>query len=844
MQIIDNKALLLKLRNPKQITTIIPKSNAVGEHEVLVNWGVQEAHTLRGMNIKVPSPIEGRYGWTGKFAPMAHQRTTASFLTLNQKAFCFNEAGCVDSETEYLSPTGWIKLSEYSGGKVAQYDPATGGAEFVEPSAYVKLPCEDMLRVKTKYGLDQLLSPEHRVLLVDGKKRARKTETVSAEVLAARQHMYFSGVRAKLGGTKGGTDTISLSGAAIPTTFLHTPDGSMPYTDAQLRVLVAVIADGHFGSGTKHCSVRLKKERKKVRLRALLSAAEIAFVERACLPEGFSRFTFVAPERWKEFGEAFWSASVGQREVIAGEVLHWDGCTTRGARFSSSSKASADYVQYVFASLLHKDNGGTARVTSRKRRGSVEYTVQIRRGTDRLYVLGKAPTITVEPSTDGFKYCFMVPSTYLLFRRNGCIFASGNTGKTASAIWAADFLMKQGIVKRALVVCPISIMDSAWRADLFSFAMHRTVGIAYGDAKKRRKIIAGQPDFLIINYDGVEIVKEDIAAAGYDLIIVDEASHYKNAQSKRWKVLNSLVKPDTWLWMMTGTPAAQGPEDAFGLAKLVNPAGVPKFFGAWKDRVMLKVSQFRWIPKENSEFTVHRALQPAIRYTKDECLDLPDMTYVKRDVALTRQQEVYYKRLKNQMAMEVAGEQITAVNAAVMMGKLLQISAGASYTESGDTVQFDIGNRYNVLKEVIAESTHKVLIFVPFKHVIDMLSEQLTKDGVTNEVIRGDVSAGARTDIFKRFQEQPDPRVLVIQPQSAAHGVTLTAANTVVWWSPTSSLETYAQANARAHRKGQTNKCTVVQLQGSGVERRMYKLLDDKIDVHTKVVDLYKEMLD
>lgn len=511
MQIIDNKALLLKLRNPKQITTIIPKSKAVGEHEVLVNWGVQEAHTLRGMNIKVPSPIEGRYGWTGKFAPMAHQRTTASFLTLNQKAFCFNEAG---------------------------------------------------------------------------------------------------------------------------------------------------------------------------------------------------------------------------------------------------------------------------------------------------------------------------------------------TGKTASAIWAADFLMKQGIVKRALVVCPISIMDSAWRADLFSFAMHRTVGIAYGDAKKRRKIIAGQPDFLIINYDGVEIVKEDIAAAGYDLIIVDEASHYKNAQSKRWKVLNSLVKPDTWLWMMTGTPAAQGPEDAFGLAKLVNPAGVPKFFGAWKDMVMLKVSQFRWKPKENSEFTVHRALQPAIRYTKDECLDLPDMTYVKRDVALTRQQEVYYKRLKNQMAMEVAGEQITAVNAAVMMGKLLQISAGASYTESGDTVQFDIGNRYNVLKEVITESTHKVLIFVPFKHVIDMLSERLTADGVTNEVIRGDVSAGARTDIFKRFQEQPDPKVLVIQPQSAAHGVTLTAANTVVWWAPTSSLETYAQANARVHRKGQTNKCTVVQLQGSGVERRMYKLLDDKIDVHTKVVDLYKEMLD
>jgi SNF2 family DNA or RNA helicase len=511
MQIIDNKALLLKLRNPKQVSTIIPKSKVIGEHEVVVNWGVQEAHTLRGLNIKVPSPIEGRYNWTGKFAPMSHQRTTASFLTMNQKAFCFNEAG---------------------------------------------------------------------------------------------------------------------------------------------------------------------------------------------------------------------------------------------------------------------------------------------------------------------------------------------TGKTASAIWAADFLMKQGIIKRALVICPLSIMDSAWRADLFTFAMHRTVDVAHGTSAKRKKIIAGKPDFLIINYDGVEIVRDDIAAAGYDLIIVDEASHYKNAMSKRWKVLNSLVKPETWLWMMTGTPAAQGPEDAFGLAKLVNPAGVPRFFNAWKDMVMYKVSAFRWKPKEHAERTVHRALQPAVRFTKEECLDLPDMLYVKRDVALTKQQEMYYKKLKAQAAMEVAGEQITAVNAAVMMGKLLQISAGASYTESGDTVQFDINNRYNVLKEVIAESTHKVLVFVPFKHVIEMLSAQLSKDGITNAIINGDVTAANRTEIFKQFQNQPDPRVLVIQPQAAAHGVTLTAANTVVWWAPTSSLETYAQANARVHRKGQANKCTVVQLQGSGVERRVYRLLDEKIDVHTKVVDLYKELLD
>jgi SNF2 family DNA or RNA helicase len=135
-------------------------------------------------------------------------------------------------------------------------------------------------------------------------------------------------------------------------------------------------------------------------------------------------------------------------------------------------------------------------------------------------------------------------------------------------------------------------------------------------------------------------------------------------------------------------------------------------------------------------------------------------------------------------------------------------------------------------------------VFVPFKHVIDILTDRLRDDGIATEVIRGDVPASKRTEIFKRFQETDDPKVLVIQPQSAAHGVTLTAANTVVWWGPTSSLETYAQANARVHRSGQTHKCTVVQLQGSDVEKRVYSLLDNRIDVHTKMIDLYNELLD
>jgi SNF2 family DNA or RNA helicase len=296
--------------------------------------------------------------------------------------------------------------------------------------------------------------------------------------------------------------------------------------------------------------------------------------------------------------------------------------------------------------------------------------------------------------------------------------------------------------------------------------------------------------------------------------------------------------------MLTGTPAAQSPVDAYGLAKLVNPSGVPKFFTAFKDSVMYKVSNFRWIPRDNADQVVFEALQPAIRYTKEECLDLPEMTYVTRKVELTAQQKKYYEALKKQLVVQAAGEQITAINAAVGLNKMLQISCGAVYSDSGETLGFDISNRYKVLREVIDETKQKILLFVPFKHAINILSEKLQADGFTTEIINGEVSATKRAEIFRQFQNTENPRILIIQPQAAAHGVTLTAADTIIWWGPTSSLETYAQANARAHRAGQKHPVTVVRLQGSAAEKHLYHMLDDRQGNHDKLIDLYKNLLD
>ena len=417
------------------------------------------------------------------------------------------------------------------------------------------------------------------------------------------------------------------------------------------------------------------------------------------------------------------------------------------------------------------------------------------------------------------------------------------TGKTVSCAWAADYLMQLGIVKRVLIVAPLSILDTAWRADLFKTLMHRTVDIAHGAKDKRIKVIRSDAEFVIINYDGIEIVHDEIMKAGFDLIICDEATALKNHQTKRWKLMNQLLRPETWLWLLTGTPAAQSPDEAYGIAKLVNPNSVPRFYGAFRDQVMLKVTQFRYVPRPNAQEIVHQALQPAIRFTKEECLDLPEMVYVDREVPLSAQQAKYYEKLKQQLLVQAAGQEISAVNAAVEMNKLLQISSGAVYSDTGEIVEFDCTARLNELKTIIEQSSHKVLVFANFTHSIQTIQAFLSKHNITNDTINGSVALKKRSELVEKFQKSTEPHVLIIQPQAASHGITLHAANTIVWWSPIPSLEYYLQANARVHRAGQKNPCAVVHLMGSGVEKQLYKRLQNKKEDQEGLLALYKNVI-
>lgn len=431
---------------------------------------------------------------------------------------------------------------------------------------------------------------------------------------------------------------------------------------------------------------------------------------------------------------------------------------------------------------------------------------------------------------------------FLTLHRRAFVLNEAGTAKTISALWAADYLMQRGEVRRCLVVCPLSIMQSAWMGDILNSVMHRSAVVAHHDkASRRAELVQGDYEFVIINYDGLALVESEIINDGrFDLVIIDEATCYGNTSTRRWKTLARLIKPETYLWMMTGTPAAQSPVNAYGLAKLVNPSGVPAHISAWRDRVMNKITQFKWAPKHDAKDKVFAALQPAIRYTKEQCLDLPPVLKTTREVPMTPQQAKYYDKIKTDMLVAVAGQTITAVNKAVMVGKLLQLSCGSVLSEDGEVVEFDATPRMNLLLEILEQTERKVLIFAMYRASIDAIDAFLKKNGHDTAVIDGRVSASRRGEIINAFQHTPRTRVLVMQPQATAHGITLTAADTVVFFGPLMSVEQYVQCIARADRKGQnSDKVTVIHIQSSPIEKKMFAAMDAKVSDHALLTGLF-----
>lgn len=379
--------------NTAKIFTDTAEAGAIGQ---VINLCNQEF--VAGSQIRVMPDCHAGAGCTIGFTMTITDKVCPNLVGV--------DIGCTDKDTEYLTPKGWRKISEYDGEKIAVYNKDLDQTVFAKPIAYIRKEGDKFFHLKTKYGVDQMLSEEHTCLVEKGSHHREVSRGKKYTITA--KDLYDKHTASKLGFR----DNFICE---IP--HLQTESFS-ELTEAQIRVQVMVMADGSINKNKCYC--HFKKSRKIDRCLSLLRKANIEFQvkDRA---NGTCEISFVPPVKEKRISY-FYNASIGQLGVICDEVMHWDYAVDQNA-YCSVYKEDVDFVQYAFAT-----KGFRTSISHDKREGKESYRCLVSL-KPRVQIAGTPKTdIEIVDSEDGYKYCFTTHTGFWIMRRNGCICVTGNCG--------------------------------------------------------------------------------------------------------------------------------------------------------------------------------------------------------------------------------------------------------------------------------------------------------------------------------------------------------------------------------------------------------------------------------
>jgi len=453
------------------------------------------------------------------------------------------------------------------------------------------------------------------------------------------------------------------------------------------------------------------------------------------------------------------------------------------------------------------------------------------------------------PSPIGYEYQFAGRWPSLSHQRETAAFSTLHprgyvlnemgTMKTLSILWAADYLMTKRTIRRAVIVSPLSTLERVWGDEIFTNFPGRTFAVLHGSASRRLKLLAQPHDFYIVNYDGVEIIEAALEKRNdISLFIIDElALGYRNSSPNRYKAMHRVVKPHHWCWGLTGTPTPHAPTDAWAQCRIVTPQTVPKYFSTWRNETMTQVKAFKWEPRPEATKLVYHAMRPAIRFTRDQCIELPPTVTQTQVAPLSADQKRYYAEMVALLRIEVQEGKVTATNAGVKALRLLQIAAGVVYDTAGRHLEIDCKPRIQVVKDLIEEAPAKVIVFASFTGAVHMLHRELSKEW-SCAMIYGEISARQRNETFAAFQTEAHPRIIVADPGTMSHGLTLTEAATIIHYGPPRSNDTYQQSNGRISRPGQTHLATIVNLASTPLERARFNEFAKQQDHQDLLLDM------
>jgi SNF2 family DNA or RNA helicase len=452
------------------------------------------------------------------------------------------------------------------------------------------------------------------------------------------------------------------------------------------------------------------------------------------------------------------------------------------------------------------------------------------------------------PILQNYDWCGTTPfdaqrMTAALISMNASSFVLNDlgTGKTRAVLFAYDYMRRCGVTKSMLVVAPLSTLRVTWAKEVMTVFPHLKYQVLYGSRKKRVDTLAEPADIYIINHDGVEILLPHLLARpDIDMLCLDELTAYKEPRTDRWKATNQLARKMKVLVGMTGAPTPNAPTDAYGQVKVIRPGNMKFSFNQFRDHTMRKITTFKFLPKTDASERVFELMQPAVRFTRDDCYDLPPCQTITSPAPLTAEQEKVYREVARECAAQVRSGTIMAVNEADRLNKLTQVALGTVYTTDRQVQHLDCTPRLDALVDAVHQSNSKVIVFTPYKASIPMLRKHLEQWWAVEQVT-GDTPAAERDRIFTMFTHSASPHIIVAHPQCMSHGLTLTAASTIVWYGPPPSLEIYEQANARITRPGQKYSQLIVNIAGTRVEERVYQRLNARAALQGLLLEMYEK---
>lgn len=666
------------------------------------------------------------------------------------------------------------------------------------------------------------------------------------------------------------------------------PEDLVSLSEWELRFMVAVMADATYPNKTNNkVDFYFTKERKAERLKFLAARAGIplAYEKRIRNKEIVHVFHAIAPARYKIYTEEWFRVPARMLRIIVDEVFFWDGYAGMSdAQFYTVHKESADFIQYALMAL-----GWSARLSYSNKLYTVsagynkcyhkryipECTTGIERKLGEWSPIACKSSVIKEcvhlPVEARYAYCFRVPSGYLILRRDNRIFISGNSGKTKVMLDNIGVLHQKGQITGALVLAPKGVYRN-WSAKEIPTHLpdeiNREVLVwdAAASQGRKDKLLKQIRDwdgktlqFLVFNIEslisekGRKLIVDFIRKHdGNVFALVDESTCIKNHKAKRTKAAIEIGQKCKARRIATGSPVTNSPLDLYSQCAFLDKSllGCGSYYAfkntyANVERIQNRQGQHyeKIISYKNLDYLSSLLDKFSYRVTKKECLDLPEKIYMTRDVELTPEQEKVYREMYDyQFSLLQQGDEFQEMSAQVILTKLLrlhQVLCG-TFTSDDGTITRLPNNRVEALREVLDEASGKVIIWATYLADIEDISEMLKKEYGEDSFVTyyGATSSEDRTKAINLFQDESSPvRFFLGNVQTAGRGITLTAASTVVYYSNNFSLELRQQSEDRAHRLGQKNNVTYIDLVVRGsLDEKIIKSLIEKRNIANEIL--------